>query len=219
VLRPDTVLATTVHPLQVVDEPSPKPSTTSVSTSSSPRTRPSGAPSRTGHQASSGTICIKTRSPKCQRWWPWQLDAETPRQSAEQFPIVTTFSSLLKAVLGRQRRNGNRYRSPCRVVISHGHAPYDPRSHRRIWPVLSSQFHPMLTSQGRQPPLLAAFHLSRKHPQLHTTQHSCTVDKRFRPNAGQTQNRPGPRWRPGRFCFDPVSQRQSGCGGGTDPLK
>jgi 5-formyltetrahydrofolate cyclo-ligase len=29
VIRPDTVLATTVHPLQVVDESCPKPSTTS----------------------------------------------------------------------------------------------------------------------------------------------------------------------------------------------
>jgi 5-formyltetrahydrofolate cyclo-ligase family protein len=79
VIRPDTILATTVHPLQVVDEPSPKPSTTSVWTSSSPRTRSSGAPSRTGHQESFGSTCIKTRSPKFQRWQPWQLGAETPR--------------------------------------------------------------------------------------------------------------------------------------------
>jgi 5-formyltetrahydrofolate cyclo-ligase len=43
VLRPDTVLATTVRPLQVLDEPSRRPSTTSVWTSWSPRTRPSGA--------------------------------------------------------------------------------------------------------------------------------------------------------------------------------
>jgi 5-formyltetrahydrofolate cyclo-ligase len=81
VIRPDTVLATTVHPLQVVDEPSPKPSTTSGWTSSSPGTRPSGAPSRTGHRESSGSICSGTRSPRSQRWRPWQPGVETPRQS------------------------------------------------------------------------------------------------------------------------------------------
>ena len=67
VLRPDTVLATTVHPLRWWTNPSPKPSTTSVSTSSSPRTRPSGAPSRTGHQASSGSTWTRRSSPKSQR--------------------------------------------------------------------------------------------------------------------------------------------------------
>jgi 5-formyltetrahydrofolate cyclo-ligase len=45
-IRPDTVLATTVHPLQVVNKPLPKPCTTSVLTSSSPQKRPSGAPIR-----------------------------------------------------------------------------------------------------------------------------------------------------------------------------
>jgi hypothetical protein len=99
VIRPDTVLATTVHRLQVVDEPLPETIHDFGWTSSSPRTRPSGALNRTGHQESSGTICIKTRSLKCQRWRPWQLDAETPSQSAEQFPVVTTFSTTSRPAL------------------------------------------------------------------------------------------------------------------------
>jgi 5-formyltetrahydrofolate cyclo-ligase len=56
VIRPDTVLATTVHLSRWWTSPSPKLSTTSGWTSSSPRTRRSGAPNRTGHQASSGSI-------------------------------------------------------------------------------------------------------------------------------------------------------------------
>jgi 5-formyltetrahydrofolate cyclo-ligase len=48
VIRPDTVLATTVHPSRWWTSPSPKPSTTSAWISSSRPTRPSGAPSRTG---------------------------------------------------------------------------------------------------------------------------------------------------------------------------
>jgi 5-formyltetrahydrofolate cyclo-ligase len=91
VIRPDTVLATTVHPLQVLDEPSPKPSTTSGWTSSSPRTRPSGALNRTGHQASSGSTWTKTRSPKSQCWRPWQHGAKTPRQPAAWSPSRYTF--------------------------------------------------------------------------------------------------------------------------------
>jgi 5-formyltetrahydrofolate cyclo-ligase len=70
VIRPDTVLATTVHPLQVVDEPIPETSTTSRWTSSSPRMRSSGAPTRIGHQGSSGSIWIKTRLLRFQRWRP-----------------------------------------------------------------------------------------------------------------------------------------------------
>jgi hypothetical protein len=77
VIRPDTVLAPRCTRSRWWTSPSPKPSTTSVWTSSSPRTRPSGAPSRAGDQASSGTICIKTRSPKFQHWRPWQRDADT----------------------------------------------------------------------------------------------------------------------------------------------
>jgi hypothetical protein len=41
------------------------------------RMRPSGAPSRIGHQASSGSIWIKTRLLKFQRWRPHQLGAGT----------------------------------------------------------------------------------------------------------------------------------------------
>jgi hypothetical protein len=95
VIRPDTVLATTVHPPQVMDESCPKPSTT-PGDSSSPQTRPSGAPSRTGPQASSGSIWTKTRPPRFQRWLPWQLGAEAPRRSADSSQLVTTSSTLLK---------------------------------------------------------------------------------------------------------------------------
>jgi 5-formyltetrahydrofolate cyclo-ligase len=70
VIRADTVLATTVHPSRWWTSPSPRPSTTSEWTSSSPRTRPPGALSRTGHQGSSGSIWTRTRSPRCQRWRP-----------------------------------------------------------------------------------------------------------------------------------------------------
>jgi 5-formyltetrahydrofolate cyclo-ligase len=42
VIRSDTVLASTVHPLQVVDEPLAETIHDVVWTSSSPRTRPSG---------------------------------------------------------------------------------------------------------------------------------------------------------------------------------
>jgi 5-formyltetrahydrofolate cyclo-ligase len=105
VIRPDTVLATTVHPLQVVDEPSPKPSTTSVWTSSSPRMRPSGALSRTGHQASSGSTWATTRSPKSQRWRPWQLGVETPGNQLNgpvslQLSLLTSRPAL-RAASGR----------------------------------------------------------------------------------------------------------------------
>jgi hypothetical protein len=54
-------------------------------TSSSPRTRRSGAPCRTGHQASSGSIWTKTRSPKFQRWRPCPLGVDTKRP-ATWFP-------------------------------------------------------------------------------------------------------------------------------------
>ena len=70
VIRPDMVLATTVHPFQVVDEPLPETvHDFRVDLIITP-TRPSGAVSRTGHQASSGNIWIKTGSPKFQRWPP-----------------------------------------------------------------------------------------------------------------------------------------------------
>jgi 5-formyltetrahydrofolate cyclo-ligase len=99
VLRPNTVVATTVHPLQVVDEPLPETiHDFRVDLIVTPD-EPSGALSRTGHQASSGSTWTRTRSPASQRWRPWQLGVETPRQSAEQFPVVTTFSSHLKAGL------------------------------------------------------------------------------------------------------------------------
>jgi hypothetical protein len=106
VIRPDTILATTVHPLQVVNEPLPETihdfRVDLIVTSK----RPSGAPSRTGHQASSGSIWTRTRSPRCQRWRPKQLGVETPRQSAESSPVFTTLSSHLKAgpAGGRLRR-------------------------------------------------------------------------------------------------------------------
>jgi 5-formyltetrahydrofolate cyclo-ligase len=108
VLRPNTVLATTAHRLQVVDEPLPETAhaTTSGWTSSSPRTRPSGAPSRTGHQASSGNIWTKTRSPKSQRWRPWSLGVETPTQSAEWLPCRYNF------LFTPQGRPGGRLRRP-----------------------------------------------------------------------------------------------------------
>ena len=87
VIRPHTVLATTVHPLQVVDESCPN----------HPRLRgglivtqtgPSGALSRTGPHASSGSIWTKTRSPRFQRWLPWQLGAEAPRRSADSSQLL-----------------------------------------------------------------------------------------------------------------------------------
>jgi hypothetical protein len=55
--------------------PFPKPSTTSMWTSSWPRTRPSGALSRTGHQASSGSIWIKQdrQSPSVSGPGSWAL--------------------------------------------------------------------------------------------------------------------------------------------------
>jgi hypothetical protein len=75
-------------------------------TSSSPRTRPSGALSRTGHQASSGSICIKTRSPGFQRWRLCQPAAERPRQSVRADPVVTTssYSPQGRPAGGRLRR-------------------------------------------------------------------------------------------------------------------
>ncbi len=56
-----------------------RPSTTSASTSSPPRTRSFGAANRGGHRGSSGSICTPTRSPTFRRWPPWQPDAEQPR--------------------------------------------------------------------------------------------------------------------------------------------
>jgi 5-formyltetrahydrofolate cyclo-ligase family len=77
VIRPDTILATTVHALQVVDEPLPETSHDLRVDLIVTRMRPSGAPSRIGHQASSGSIWIKTRLLRFQRWRPHQLGAET----------------------------------------------------------------------------------------------------------------------------------------------
>jgi 5-formyltetrahydrofolate cyclo-ligase len=76
VIRPDTVLATTVHPLQVVDEPIPETiHDFRVDLIVTPD-EPTGAPSRTGHQGSSGSIWMKTRLPRFQRWRPCQPVAE-----------------------------------------------------------------------------------------------------------------------------------------------
>jgi 5-formyltetrahydrofolate cyclo-ligase len=76
VIRPDTVLATTVHALQVVDEPIPETiHDFRVDLIVTPD-EPTGAPSRTGHQGSSGSIWMKTRLPRFQRWRPCQPVAE-----------------------------------------------------------------------------------------------------------------------------------------------
>jgi 5-formyltetrahydrofolate cyclo-ligase len=90
VIPPDTVLATTVHPLQVVEEPLPETlHDFRVDLIVTPD-EASGAPSRTGHQASSGSIWTRTRSPQSQHWRPWQRNAEIPSQLPERLPIVTT---------------------------------------------------------------------------------------------------------------------------------
>ena len=67
VIRPDTVLATTVHPLQVVNEPLPETvHDFRVDLIVTPE-RSSGAPSRTDQRESSGSIWTRTRSPKSHR--------------------------------------------------------------------------------------------------------------------------------------------------------
>jgi 5-formyltetrahydrofolate cyclo-ligase family len=63
VLRPSTVLVTTVHPLQVVDEPLPETVHDFRVDLIVTRTRSSGAASRAGHPESSGSISTRTRSP------------------------------------------------------------------------------------------------------------------------------------------------------------
>jgi 5-formyltetrahydrofolate cyclo-ligase len=101
VIRPDTVPATTVHPLQVVNEPLPETShdfrvdlivtPDEVIWCAEPH-RPPGI---------LWEHLDQDRSPKSQHWRPCQLGVETPGQSAERFPVVTTFSSHLKAALGQ----------------------------------------------------------------------------------------------------------------------
>jgi hypothetical protein len=88
-----SLLATAVHALQVVDEPSRRPSHDFRVDLIVTRMRPSGAPSRIGHQASSGSIWIKTRLLRFQRWRPHQLGAETPRHPAAWSPVAPLASS------------------------------------------------------------------------------------------------------------------------------
>ena len=57
---------------------------------------PSGAPSRTGHQASSGSIWGKTTSPRFQRWQLCQPATEKPRQSVNGFGRYNS-STFVKA--------------------------------------------------------------------------------------------------------------------------
>ena len=130
-IRPDTVLATTVHPLQVVDEPLP-------GTIHDFRVDLIVTPDEViwcakppGHQASSGSIWTKARSPKFQCWPPWQPGVETPRQSAErslslQLSLLTSRPAL-RAASGRpparQRHDGHRGAGPTLSVAGTKHSP------------------------------------------------------------------------------------------------
>jgi 5-formyltetrahydrofolate cyclo-ligase family len=83
VIRLDTVLATTVHVRQVVDEPIPE-------TIHDFRVDIIVTPNEaiwcaepTGHRGFSGSIWMKTRLLRFQPWRPCQPDAEQPRQSVK----------------------------------------------------------------------------------------------------------------------------------------
>jgi 5-formyltetrahydrofolate cyclo-ligase len=104
VIRPDTILATTVHPLQLVDEPLAETvhdfrvdliATPDEAIWCAEPHRPPGILWEHLDQEKIAGV---------QRWRPWQLGAETPRQAAEWFPVVRTSSTLLKAGPGRSER-------------------------------------------------------------------------------------------------------------------
>jgi 5-formyltetrahydrofolate cyclo-ligase family len=116
VIRPDTVLATTVHTLQVVDEPIPETiHDFRVDLIVTPREtiwcaephRPPGIPWEHLNQDKIDQVPAGR---------PSQLGAETPRHPPGWSPVVTTFSSHFKAALragsgrppARQRRDGHR---------------------------------------------------------------------------------------------------------------